>query len=328
MSNNQQTKQLTNGAVLPAQTASPINVGVDYEAAVAEGKQIITRRDQQERRDQMRLGELGDQIDKKYKKRAEFAREIGIAPCTLMRCMSVFRAWQGKEAPEPVSFAVLKALQDHPDREAIVQANPKLTKSEAHDKMRQYKAGNDGQVNNEGQEKNTKKAEAPADWQTETKRWFRQVVTIANSAVGAAAIGPIGTMTPERKRALLAVVEPNLLPPLKEAGEALIKLFDDLKQLIEQNADWDQAEEAAAPEVPLRPRTRNPEQAKNKARKQAQHDAMEYDLEDAKAEAKENGERWGDIKDEWIEQWIADNWGDEQEAEFEKDFQEQGARRP
>ncbi len=55
---------------------------------------------------------------------------------------------------------------------------------------------------------------------------------------------------------------------------------------------------------------------------------MEYDLEDAKAEAKENGERWGDIKDEWIEQWIADNWGDEQEAEFEKDFQEQGARRP
>jgi hypothetical protein len=65
---------------------------------------------------------------------------------------------------------------------------------------------------------------------------------------------------------------------------------------------------------------KNPVKAKAKARDQAIADAMGGDMDDAKQEAKDNGDRWGDGKDEWIEQWMADNWGEEQEAEFEAKF--------
>jgi hypothetical protein len=50
---------------------------------------------------------------------------------------------------------------------------------------------------------------------------------------------------------------------------------------------------------------------------------MECGMDDAKQEARECGERWSDIKDEWIDQWIADNWDDAREAEFDTDFRMQ-----
>ena len=48
---------------------------------------------------------------------------------------------------------------------------------------------------------------------------------------------------------------------------------------------------------------------------------MADDNEEAKAEARQNDEVWSDVKDEWIEEWIANNWGDEEEGEFEVQFQ-------
>ena len=70
----------------------------------------------------------------------------------------------------------------------------------------------------------------------------------------------------------------------------------------------------------------HPEEAKNKARDRAQDDAMEGDMEDAKADAKEFGERWADVKNDWIADWPENNWDEVQEAEFEKDFNEKWAR--
>jgi hypothetical protein len=65
---------------------------------------------------------------------------------------------------------------------------------------------------------------------------------------------------------------------------------------------------------------KHPEKARAKAREEAIRAAMEDDIAEAKREAKESGERWADIKDDRIEEWIQDNWGDEQEAEFDKEF--------
>jgi hypothetical protein len=64
------------------------------------------------RHEQMRLGELADKLEPRYGDRtvAKFAAEIGIAACTLKRCLSVYRAWKGIEAPAPLSYAVLQEL--------------------------------------------------------------------------------------------------------------------------------------------------------------------------------------------------------------------------
>jgi hypothetical protein len=299
---------------------------VDFDAIVREGKQVVAELRGHERRGQLRLGELADLVETHYGQRdlKRFAGELGIAACTLGRYRDVYRAWDGAgiRAPGRISYTVMRELAANPKRAEIVAESPNLTKAEARDKMREFKGG---QENNGGQEEKTKTVEASDGWEAETKRWFRELVTIANAAVGAASIG---TLTPERKRALRAGIEPKLLGNLEEGGAALIKIAEDLRELLDQDEDWDQQEAAPAPEVPPRTRSRakSSEQAKNKARKQAQHDAMENDVEDAKAEAKENGERWGDIKEEWIAEWIADNWGEEQEAEFEEQWaREHGA---
>jgi hypothetical protein len=47
---------------------------------------------------------------------------------------------------------------------------------------------------------------------------------------------------------------------------------------------------------------------------------MDSDMEEEKESCRENGERWGDVKDEWITNWEAENWGDEEVAEAEKEF--------
>jgi ParB/RepB/Spo0J family partition protein len=65
---------------------------------------------------------------------------------------------------------------------------------------------------------------------------------------------------------------------------------------------------------------KHPEEARAKARREAIVDAMQYDMDDAKQEAKEDGQRWSDIKEEWVAQWEADNWSDAQEAEFDTDL--------
>src|SRR5437660_1417507 len=109
------------GQVLPQQVIRRVRVepAIDYDAAIAEGKQIVAQIEKSRER-LMRLGELAHRVEKRYRGETlkRFAAEIGIAACTLERCRSVYRAWQSdsKEAPAPKSFAVAQELQGHPDR--------------------------------------------------------------------------------------------------------------------------------------------------------------------------------------------------------------------
>src|SRR5262245_42978698 len=62
-----------------------------YDDAVEEAKKILKQFDS----GQMRLGELADKIEPKYGEHTleRFAADIGVAPCTLERYRSVYRAW-------------------------------------------------------------------------------------------------------------------------------------------------------------------------------------------------------------------------------------------
>ena len=85
----------TDTSALPTET-------IPYDDAVAEGKEIVAKVEAAER-GWLRLGELADQIEPKYKDRtqAKLAAEIGVAKCTLDRYRTVYRSWEGKLAPGP-----------------------------------------------------------------------------------------------------------------------------------------------------------------------------------------------------------------------------------
>jgi hypothetical protein len=112
-----------------------------YDSAVLLGKAIVAEMLEAATEDhQRRLGELADRIEPKYGKRTleVYAKTIGINKDTLERYRSVYRAWKKNPAPGPVSYAVQRALQNHPDRADIVARYPKLTQAQARAMMREY----------------------------------------------------------------------------------------------------------------------------------------------------------------------------------------------
>jgi hypothetical protein len=100
--------------------------------------------------------------------------------------------------------------------------------------------------------------------------------------------------------------------------DAVRGLEEEVKETIRE------AELAVADEKRIKWEAKNPNKAVEKARKEAQKRTMEDDDEyhNAKDEARENGETWSDIKDEWTEDWLENNWDEEAEAEFEAEFRE------
>lgn len=84
--------------------------------------------------------------------------------------------------------------------------------------------------------------------------------------------------------------------------------------------DREQAKVDAETKKRLIAEAKSPAKVKAKALKDAKRDAMDGDMEEEKESCRENGERWGDVKDEWITNWEAENWGDEEVAEAEKEF--------
>jgi hypothetical protein len=109
-----------------------------YRDAVRRARQLV----EQIASAQWELGELAEQVEKKYSARtlASFARAIGINAETLNHYRSTVRAWAGiQPAPAELPFSVLQELAAHPDRAQIVADNPKITTRKARDLMREYR---------------------------------------------------------------------------------------------------------------------------------------------------------------------------------------------
>lgn len=203
---------------------------INYDAAVREAKEILAQIAGAES-GQRRLGELADQLKTYYNDRtlAKFAKEIGVAKCTLDRYRSVYRAWKGKLAPGAnISYAVLRELATHPEREEIIREKSDLTKREAQDLMREQKESK----NKNGKNKNSGNKEKEEDWIKHCRAWFKDLVALANDATRTADV--LNQCTPEQLDHLLQVVDPNLLEVVRRGGTVLIEVADLLEGLLEE----------------------------------------------------------------------------------------------
>src|SRR6516164_11519371 len=218
-----------------ANTNAPPTDAIDYDEAVDEAKGIVAKIDDAER-GQLRLGELAHKLDKKYGDRtlAKFAAEIGVAKCTLDRYQTVYRAWEGKLAPGPIStsYAVLRELQTHPDRAQIIRKNPNLTKREAHERMRELKGA--------AKTKQEQEQEQEDEWLKHDRKWFKDLVAIAIEAARAA--GVLDEYTPEQLDKLRQAVDPKLLMYVRGGGRMLFRVANRLAELLGEDL-----EEASAP---------------------------------------------------------------------------------
>ena len=110
-----------------------------YRAAVVEGKSLTATISGK----QWLLGDLADKVEKEYgESRLErFAADINFpgAGCTLSRYRSVCLAFP-KTGRRPRFFAAAQALQAHPNRIAIVEENPDISKLNARENMRLWRA--------------------------------------------------------------------------------------------------------------------------------------------------------------------------------------------
>jgi hypothetical protein len=185
-----------------------------YKAMVIEAKQIVSTMETK----RMRLGELAAQVETKYGEKTlkQFAKDIGVAHCTLVRSRSVWRAWADIKATPPKFYSVAEALQAHPDRARIREEEPDITSSRARKLMRAYKEQQQPQkVNNGG-------------WTVEgTKRWFNDLVTRASAAIED---GP--ALDKVKDDILKQAIEPTMLDTVEQGAEAWIKLVKQLRPLF------------------------------------------------------------------------------------------------
>jgi hypothetical protein len=219
-----------NGKAATDTTAARIGT-IAYDEAIDEAKEILARTD----KDQIRLGELADKVQPLYGDRtlASFAKQISIAPCTLARYRSVYRAWAEIEAPGPVSYAVRRELQDHPDRAEIVKEQPNLTKAQARKIMREFKG-------------EPKLKSGSPDWRRKGhERWFRAVIALANEAIRAAAVVD-QSLKPADRRILAEFNDSKLLLTLADGSRALFKVYEFLRQL---RRDQEEVSSEAADDV-------------------------------------------------------------------------------
>jgi hypothetical protein len=214
-----------------ADTIPPTDA-IPFDDAVVEGKEIVAKIEAAERgledaeRDKLRLGELAAKVvHPKYGDRtlAKFAKAIGVVPCTLARYRDVYRAYEDICAPgrESIpSYAVLRELATHPDRAQIIRKNSNLTKREALDIMRKFK----------GVAKEKQQQEQEDEWLRDNRRWFKDLLALANEVHRAADV--VDQCTPEQLEILLQAIDPCSLMYVRGGGRRLFKLANRLAELL------------------------------------------------------------------------------------------------
>jgi hypothetical protein len=133
----------------------------------------------------------------------------------------------------------------------------------------------------------------------------------------------------EDQQAVL-VERANLTP--KQARE-IKKLLDEFQRKLNERPEQETAYDIVEWIVQdddnrkrLAKEAKDPQAALNNGREREQREEMEMERDDAKQDARESGEAWSDIKDEWETNWIDDNWGDQQEQQFLRHFKEKWQR--
>ena len=218
-----------------------------------------------------------------------FFDDVGVG-CVGPRRLNVYRAYQDDfSAPGPkCSYAVMRALQTHPERAEIIRANPAMSKAEADAIMKTYwsadpeepeedeypedeeaeepeedeypedEEAKDAKATpkkNRPMKKKPKKEKRTTHWKaTQADRWFREVITVANTACAAAAdvikqarvADPNGEAEPELRKVLRETIggHEKLFPALEqsittflEAAEAQQQVLDFFKRLASEGED-------------------------------------------------------------------------------------------
>jgi hypothetical protein len=241
----------TNNNIIPYDEAVAegnfATIGSDplYIEAVKQAKVIAARMES----DWWSLCELADSIVAKYgneknKTLIKFAADIGAAtvvPCTWERRLSVYRRYKDVlPAPGPVSYAVLRELQDVPNRAVILKDNPGLTKSQA----RKF-------AKSAANRESNKTATAPME--RNHTRWVREVLDAATAADDCAAqVVRLATTwagwEPELRDAMRAALQGQdaLFQKLDDSAAALIEAGKQQKKFVEflkrlANEDGDEA---------------------------------------------------------------------------------------
>jgi hypothetical protein len=214
-----------------ADTSAPTDT-IPFDDAVREGKEIVARLEDIERESHWRLGELADKLEPKYNDRtlAKFAEAIGIAACTLERHRSVYRKWKAIPAARPVSYAVLRALQDHPDRATIVEKQPNLTEREARKLMQGHRRASGKQ----------RKQDQEEHWLKHHRKWFREFYVHAEEASRAAAVAL--NCEPEKQREMAQVIELRALMDLRGFGRMVVNFAEEYEKLLEEQEAEERAE--------------------------------------------------------------------------------------
>lgn len=211
---------------------------ISFHKAVIEGKEILAKIEEAER-GQLRLGELADQLETQYGDQtlAKFAKELGIAKCTLDRFRTVYRDWKGNLAPGPKlpSYSVLRELAPYASNsecQEAIRANPNITKRTAQDLKRK--------LDSAGKEKaqETKEEADAAEALRETKKWFGDLVVDANKIRGSADVTEHCT-TDEQWCRLLDAVERQQLADIRRTGTTLVRLADQLEYLSDKKVTED-----------------------------------------------------------------------------------------
>jgi hypothetical protein len=196
-------KQNLKRATAAAKAAAPDRAA--FNEAVEEARKIV----QQLRKDQLRLGELADKVETTYGNGdlGKFAAQIGEVKCTIERYRDVYRAWKDQIPAlrretkyAKTKYTVLRELQAHPDRFALVDEKPDMKPGEARKLMKEYKEENAPVVNDQHRK-----------WARDCKKVGKQLRALNDYAAG----------VPDEE--LQAFFEPTFLNDIAAACEAMAK---------------------------------------------------------------------------------------------------------
>ena len=230
----QKRKRARRESVAQPPAIDPKTGTLDYDAAVAEAKQIIARGE----KDHWRLAELAATLETQEGKKSlkKFAADIGVAVCTLERLIRVWKAWAEFPGAPPKFYSVAQALQELPvsDKIAAMAKNP--TMREAREFAREHKQKKDP---NKGKQK---LPDSPR--LKEYRKYLRDAVIHAKDAASYADIVD-ENLDNERLEALRNAIERELLDDLRDHGNRIIKLYNFLQRLLDEGDKPTDAQDAA-----------------------------------------------------------------------------------